>query len=111
MKILYLPLKKEWFEMIEAGRKTEEYRAIKPYWIKKLCKNHSKECEYCCMLGMCKCNCFKPVEEYTHVCFRFGYTKRTMTFKIDSISVGFGNPEMGAPDFPVFIIKFSKEDG
>ncbi len=25
MKILYLPLKKEWYEMIERGEKTEEY--------------------------------------------------------------------------------------
>ena len=110
MKILYLPLKKEWFEMIETGRKTEEYRAIKPYWLKRFCKNYSEECKFCCMLGMCKCKCFEPVEEYTHVCFRYGYTKKTMTFKIENISVGFGEPEMGAPDFPVFIIKFKKED-
>lgn len=26
MKILYLPLKKEWYEMIERGDKREEYR-------------------------------------------------------------------------------------
>lgn len=30
-KILYLPLKKEWYEMIESGVKTEEYREIKSY--------------------------------------------------------------------------------
>ena len=28
MKILYLPLKKEWYEMIERGDKREEYREI-----------------------------------------------------------------------------------
>ena len=27
-KTLYLPLKKEWYEMIESGVKTEEYREI-----------------------------------------------------------------------------------
>ena len=31
MKILDLPLKKEWYDMIENGVKTEEYREIKSY--------------------------------------------------------------------------------
>ena len=39
MKILHLPLKKQRNEMIEIGLKTEEYREIKPYWIKRLCDN------------------------------------------------------------------------
>ena len=34
---LYLPLiKKQWYEMIESGEKTEEYREIKTYWWKRL---------------------------------------------------------------------------
>lgn len=32
MRILHLPLKAMWYEMIESGVKTEEYREIKPYW-------------------------------------------------------------------------------
>lgn len=32
MKTLHLPLKAKWYEMIESGVKTEEYREIKPYW-------------------------------------------------------------------------------
>ena len=36
MKVLDLPLKKEWYDMIESGIKTEEYREIKPYWEKRL---------------------------------------------------------------------------
>lgn len=35
MKILHLPLKAQWYEMIESGIKAEEYREIKPYWIKR----------------------------------------------------------------------------
>ena len=35
-KTLYLTLKKQWFDMINDGIKTEEYREIKPYWIKRL---------------------------------------------------------------------------
>lgn len=36
MKTLYLPLKKEWYEMIEAGIKKEEYREESPYWRRRL---------------------------------------------------------------------------
>lgn len=33
MATLHLPLKREWFEMIKAGVKLEEYRECKNYWI------------------------------------------------------------------------------
>jgi len=36
MKILHLTLKKKWFDMIASGEKKEEYREIKPYWIKRM---------------------------------------------------------------------------
>lgn len=87
VKILDLPLKKEWFNMIESGEKHEEYREIKPYWVKRL-------------LG-------KNQHHFTHVRFRYGYTKRTMLFRIENIYIGRGNPKWGAPtDKDVFIIKF-----
>ncbi len=44
----------------------------------------------------------------THVCFRYGYTKRTMLFKLDSITIGKGRPEWGAPDHNVFILKLGE---
>ena len=34
MKTLYLTLKKKWFDMILSGEKTEEYREMKPYWLR-----------------------------------------------------------------------------
>lgn len=36
MKILYMPLKKEWYEMIERDEKPEEYREESPYWRRRL---------------------------------------------------------------------------
>lgn len=36
MKILTLHLKSEYFDAIQAGTKTEEYRVKKPYWTKRL---------------------------------------------------------------------------
>lgn len=40
MRILHLTLKKKWFDMILSGEKKEEYREIKPYWIKRLSKQY-----------------------------------------------------------------------
>ena len=35
-KLLQLTLMKEWFDQILDGKKTVEYREIKPYWTKRL---------------------------------------------------------------------------
>lgn len=97
--------------MYESGVKTEEYREIKPYWIKRLCANSDKlwQCADCDGLLMCSA-CFTP-RNYTHGRLRYGYTGRTMLREIESITIGYGNPEWGAPaGRQVFIIKFKQED-
>lgn len=118
MKVLHLPLKKEWYTMIESGVKTEEYREIKPYWINRLIQTEDGRIikkEAACVLDANRSFLYSGIYEgllkyadYTHVRFSYGYTKRTMTFEIDSIAVGGGNPEWGAPDKVVFIIKLGK---
>lgn len=124
MKILELPLKSEWYLMIELGVKLEEYREIKPYWylrLYQLKKEYSflgrltrDDAEYACDPGLryiLKGEGFKESElkGYTHVRFRYGYTKRTMLFKIEKIIIGRGNPEWGAPtDKDVFIIRLGE---
>lgn len=35
-RILRLTLHRHWFDMIASGRKTCEYREVKPYWISRL---------------------------------------------------------------------------
>ena len=40
-KILTLTISKQWFDMIADGRKNEEYREIKPYWVARLFHNNS----------------------------------------------------------------------
>ena len=101
MKILELPLKKEWYNMIESGDKREEYRVIKPYWSKRLVGVDKPLFSH--RYGYQHAN----VKGYTHVRFRYGYKKRTMLYKLDEITIGRGNPNWGAPtDKDVFIIKF-----
>lgn len=100
MKILDLPIKKEWYNMIESGIKDEEYREIKQYWCKRLLK-YQDTIE----------DAVDFRDDYTHVRFRYGYTKRTMLREIESITIGYGKPEWGAPTGrKVFIIKFKKGD-
>lgn len=121
MKTLHLPLKKKWYELIERGIKTEEYREIKPYWVKRLCpcthecaNGHWSQPERC--IRTCKAlyrhmNFFyegRRIGPYTHVKFSYGYTKRTMVFEIKEIVVGKGFKEYGAPDEEVFIIKLGQ---
>ena len=121
MIVLDLPLKKGWYNMIEIGVKPEEYREIKPYWIKRLLEtinveftHYEKiddECAnfYCSNIKYLKDDLkgggFR-IKDYTHIRFRYGYTKRTMLFELKGITIGKGNPEWGAPeDKEVFILK------
>ena len=91
-KILHLPLKAKWYDMQESGEKLEEYREITPYWYKRLFQRNNEP---------------KP---YTHVLLRYGYTKRFFIHRIDSITVGRGKTEWGAPENrDVFIIRHHKE--
>lgn len=125
--VLDLPLKKEWYEMIESDIKKEEYREIKPYWCNRLLYGGplgvneywkpilKKTYESIKENGEKYPNAFNlehllvfeyGTRGYTHVRFRYGYTKRTMLFELKKITIGFGNPEWGAPkDKEVFILK------
>ncbi len=98
MKILDLPIKAKWYDMIESGEKKEEYRECKKYWVKRL---------MCHGIGYNWIISFKP---YTHVRFHYGYTKRIMLFELKEIVIGKGNPAWGAPDHEVFILKLGKRE-
>ena len=112
--VLDLVLKGKYYDMIDSGVKLEEYRKVKPYWCKRL-TGLARACRYslpsaevgklmCQMSGLvCPSG---VVLKYDQVRFRRGYTKKSMTFAIESIRLGYGNPEWGAPENEyVFIIK------
>lgn len=75
MKILYLTLKRKWFDLIKSGQKTEEYREIKPYWEKRLKDKH-----------------------FDCVCFKNGYSADVPQFAIElkAIEIKEGREEWGA---------------
>lgn len=112
MKILYLPLRKEWYEMIERGDKPEEYREESPYWRRRLIECYGAF-DWCDMRGLggrlCGgCSAGPRFKYFDAVCFSYGYTRRRMMFECKGITVGQGRPEWGAPDHETFIIKLGK---
>lgn len=101
MKIIHLPLKKEWYEMIEAGIKKEEYREDTHYWrIRLLSKVFEEDDAQSLTVYLFK--------SYDAVCFSYGYTKRRMMFECKGITIGQGRPEWGAPNHETFIIKLGE---
>lgn len=117
-KVLHLPQKKEWYQMIESGVKTEEYREIKPHWIKRFLvyadgrRISNSDAKYLTrnlsvLFAFIYEGTIKHIN-YTHVKFSYGYTKRTMAFEIERITIGKGKPDWGAPDEDVFIIELGE---
>lgn len=105
-RILRLSVKKKWFDMIVSGKKKEEYREHKLYWIKRLSlvkveKNNQGEC-----VGV------YDVPEYTHVVFTRGYNPNYGEWvKKKIISISLGCPKKGlCPDDMLgkecYVIKF-----
>lgn len=87
MKTLHLTLKKKWFDMILFAIKKEEYREIKPYWIKRL-----------------------EGKSYDDILFKNGYSKNSPYFRIQCKGVhkGKGREEWGAPNKDVYIISLGE---
>ena len=106
-KVLTLTVSKQWFDMIVACEKTEEYREIKPYWIKRLTTNC--EVEYDVALETyCGKVLYRP---YTHVLFINGYRKDSPRIEKEIKSITIGKPKKGLCtdkwlDKEFFVIKF-----
>ena len=102
MKVLDLVLKAKWYNMIESGVKTEEYREMKDYWRRRLTTYNPFE-------PMFDYNFKDHCKNFDSVKFHYGYTNKTMVYKIEEIKMGVGKHEWGAPiNEHVFIIKLGK---
>ena len=99
---LHLVLKNKWYEMIESGEKTEEYRETKHYWIKRILGVSTPSLPVLTSIA----RQISKQSKFERVCFHRGYTNRTMIFEIKGISVGIGKALWGAPiNKEVIIIK------
>lgn len=101
MKTLTLPLKKEWFDLIKAGIKKEEYRdgSMSFYWANRL-RERTKTSD-----GW-KYGNFK---QFDRIVFTLGYpkaddTERRLEFKNPEIRIGEGRPEWGAEPGKLYFV-------
>ncbi|MBQ9539868.1 MAG: hypothetical protein IJU89_00360 [Alphaproteobacteria bacterium] len=81
MKTLHLVLKSKWYDLIDCGAKTSEYRACTPYWNKRFIEH----IEY--TDGPVYIPPLVFTVKYDSVVFHRGYTNKTMEFKINSILI------------------------
>lgn len=89
MKILYLSLKKKWFDMILSGEKKEEYREIKPYWTNRISYG----------------------ERYDAVKFVNGYgnNRPWMLIELKGWAINYGCPEWGGDtDYTQYVLYLGK---
>lgn len=106
-KVLTLTVSKEWFDKIVSGEKTEEYREIKPYWIKRLTTN----CEVVYDV-VAETYCGKVLyRPYTHVLFINGYGDDKPRIEKEIESIDIDRPRKGwcPDDFlgkEFFVIRF-----
>lgn len=106
-KVLNLVVTKKWFDMIVSGAKNEEYREIKPYWIRRLTTN----CEFVHEVWAEMKGGKVLYHPYTHVLFSAGYSKDRPSIEKEIENITIGKPKKGlCPgkwlDHKFFIIKF-----
>lgn len=120
-KNLQLSLKTKWFEMTKAGIKTEDYREVNDYWLKRL-TIQPKDITWALSKEQIDliCNNFYnninlPVlKHYDYNIMTLGYPKsddQSRIIKLDhkGIEIGAGNPEWGAEEGKLyFVIKHGK---
>jgi hypothetical protein len=110
MKTLHLTLTRKWFKMVLSGEKKDEYREIKPYWMKRFMRCFwagFRPCKYGCCWDTVGRGCPGVFNDFDTIEFRNGYAKDApiMLVECKDIITGVGRPEWGAPTEPVFILK------
>ena len=122
-KTLHLVLKRKWWDMIDSGEKTEEYRDVNHYWAIRLLDNqykwYSQNIDY--PDNFIDWLCFGlahndiAFRSYENVCFHLGYTNTTMTYRVEDICIIHGsacNKEWGAEESKhYFVIKLGERIG
>lgn len=132
MKILYFPLEAQYYDMIECGEKSEEYREKTAYWIARLLEWRSIQGSLEVVdnrittdikrtrVTMAEARMIVDgsimevsgrvlaPKHYDAACFSYGYTKRRMLWECKGITFGQGRPEWGAPDHETFITKLGR---
>jgi hypothetical protein len=104
--MLILPIKKQWFDMILSGEKTEEYRDIKPYYERRFMKatmldayENDEEFDFNEQIRKCPSS--------MTVALRNGYRSDSPVIVCGcKLTIGKGNPKWGAePGKEYYVLK------
>lgn len=83
--MLILPIKKQWFDKILSGEKTEEYREIKPYYTTRFTTIDLLDTSG------------QPTNNEVWILFRNGYSSKSPFFEVlCQLSIGLGRTDWGA---------------
>ena len=101
MKTLTLSLKKQWFELIKAGVKKEEYREIKDFYRARFFDGWDAVQAGGIYWYNQQFEKYPQYQYFDRLVFTLGYpkaddTERRLTFKNPRIRIGTGRPEWGA---------------
>ena len=93
--MLILPIKKKWFDMIANGEKTEEYRAMTPYYKTRFQNINLLDSDGCAS------------GHYAMIGLRNGYSRKDPTLMVTVIlDFGYGKKEWGANPWEIcYILK------
>ena len=122
MKKLQLSLKEKWFDLTNPDGKTEDYREINEYWMKRLLTEESYNYYLNCKHsggnefenGHFNID-YVDFKEFSHNVMTLGYPSKTdisriKIFEHGGIEIREGNPEWGAePGKLYFVIKHGKK--
>lgn len=100
-KMLTLPIKKKWFDMLLSGEKKQEYREIKPYYTRRFQKilspDLTKKDDSESLPWMEACRAGQYAKAPFKVLFRNGYSAASPSFVADvCLSIGSGKESWGA---------------
>ena len=90
--ILHLTLKKHWFDLISSGEKKEEYRDIKPYWIRRFMKpefHNLKQIEF--MAALTHRENYR--NDWHTIEFRNGYGNKVPRMLVEFKGIHWGYPK------------------
>ena len=97
--VLHLVTSAKWFELIQKGIKTVDYREIKPYYA----------ILFSC--GQIRLNGIYYQDYEVNICLHLGVAKHhaTILLECEGLSVGIGKPEWGAePNVPYYRLCLGK---
>lgn len=115
---LQMSLKRKWFEMTKAGIKTEDYREITPYWVKRLIEPNDEGVTVEGVIYYLKGGDLDPLHSDKFQFKQFDFNIMTLGYPLKDdkdrilklphagIEIRTGNPDWGAePGKLYFVIK------